>query len=116
MDNFSVRIQNRVITTSEEIGKLLVFLDDEGNIPSFYLENNIPVDEQIQNYLQEYFYANDLRLILNTKQFSCIHNQNNELSIVYNFLAYSTFSKRGSFVHFNNKSIELFRMANNKSI
>jgi len=116
MDKFNIKIQNRIITPSEEIGKILILLDETGEIPSFYLQKNVDINNQIINFLSDFLYQNDLASILSTKQFSYLENNETEVLLCYNFLTHSTASKKGEFVHFNQSSMELFRMANNQTI
>ncbi len=117
MECFSVNIYLRIITTSEEDGKILVFLDETGEFPKISLASNTHLDTQIREKLFEYFYDNDIFLINSTKQVSTItNNSNNNLDIVYNFITSNTASKKGSFIYFNKNSIELYRMINNNKI
>lgn len=114
---FNVNLILRIITPSEvESGELLVFLDDDGNIPKIEVEKDLNIDSIINSKLDEWFYINDLYTIKSTKQISYIENKEETINIYYNFLSTSTTSKVGSYVIFNERSIELFRMINNKSI
>lgn len=117
MDTFLVNIYLRIITVSDnDDGKILVFLDDDGEIPKIQLSYNSNIDSQIEDKLRNLFYENDLYTILSTKQISTITNNQNNLDLIYNFLSSSTASKIGSFVYFNKYSIELHRLANNHGI
>lgn len=116
MENFLVNIYLRIITVSDDSGKILVFLDDNSEIPKIQLLSSSNIDYQIENKLRSLFYDNDLYTILSTKQISTITNHENSLDIVYNFLSTSTASKLGSFTYFNKYSIELHRLANNYGI
>ena len=114
---FNVNLILRIITPSEvESGELLVFLDDDGNIPKIEVERDLNIDSIISSKLNEWFYVNDLYTIESTKQISYIENKEETINIYYNFLSTSTTSKVGSYVIFNERNIELFRMINNKSI
>lgn len=117
MDTFVVNIHLRIITVSDsDDGKILVFLDDNGDIPKIQLSSSSSIDYQIEDRLRNLFYENDLYTILSTKQISSISNGDQNLDIFYNFLSTSTASKTGSFVYFNKYSIELHRLANNHGI
>lgn len=117
MDTFVINIYFRIITVSDsDDGKILVFLDDNSDIPKIQLSSYSNIDYQIEDKLKNLFYENDLYTILSTKQISSINNDDKNLDIYYNFLSTSTASKTGSFVYFNKYSIELHRLANNHGI
>lgn len=118
MQDFKVKIYLRIITTSEEEGKLLILLEDNCEIPYFILEDKSTFDEQLTSKLNDLFYENDMYLIHGTKQVSNIEIDKDDkcLNIYFNFISSSTASKSGSFVIFDKKSIELHRLINNRSI
>lgn len=114
---FEVNLILRIITPCENNpGELLVFLDEDGNIPTIKLLKQQSVEEVINKKLESFFYTNDLYTVKSTKQISYMETSGNKLNIYYNFMTTSTSSKLGSFVIFNEKSIEIFRMINNRSI
>lgn len=118
MQDFKVKIYLRIITTSKEEGKLLILLEENGESPYFILEDNSTLDEQLTNKLNSLFYENDMYLINGTKQVSNIEIDKNDqcLDIYFNFISPSTASKSGSFVIFDKKSMELYRLINNRGI
>lgn len=118
MQLFKIKIHLRIITTSEEEGKLLILLDENGESPCFMLEDNRTLDEQLVDNLNSLFYENDMYIIHGTKQVSNIEIDKDEqsLSIYFNFISPSTASKSGSFAIFDKKSIELHRLMNNRGI
>jgi hypothetical protein len=116
MDLFEVNITLRIITPSEQRSELMIFVDDNGDFPKIKVRSNRRIDDHIIEKLNELFYENDLYTILSTKQISSIESSSNSIDIFYNFLSTSTESKTGSFVYYNQRSIELFRLANNHSL
>lgn len=116
MENFIVHIYLRIVTPSEEDGKILIFLDETGEIPKILLSKDKVLDAQIVEKLSDYFYENDLYLIYSTKQISTINNSESTLNIFYNFITTNTISKKGSFIYFNKNSIELYRLINNNRL
>ena len=114
---FSVEFILRIITPSEvDQGGLLIFLDDNGDIPKIQLKHKDCIESLIDNKLRDFFYENDLYSLLTTKQIASVENKDGVISIYYNMLSTSTSSKMGSFVMFNERNIQLFRMINNKTI
>lgn len=113
---FKVNIHLRIITPAENAGELLIFLDESGQIPRINLVKEKSIDDQITEKIYAFFYENDLYTILSTKQISSISNSEDSLDIFYNFLSSSTESKIGSFVYYNQRSMELYRLANNHSV
>ena len=111
-----VNLSFRIITPSEEDGKLLVLIDDDGEFPSVFLGRSPSIEEHIYQRLSEFIYETDLETVYHTKQVSSIDNNNDMVTIMYTFISPSTASKMGSFVNFDKNSIELYRMVNNKSL
>jgi len=114
---FTVELILRIITPSEvDNGGLLIFLDDNCQIPKIQLKNKDSIDNLIDNKIRDFFYENDVYSLLTTKQVASIENTEDVVNIYYNMLSTSTSSKIGSFVMFNERNIELLRMVNNKTI
>lgn len=118
MQLFKIKIHLRIITTSEEEGKLLILLEENGESPYFILDNNSTLDEQLSDKLNSLFYANDMYIINGTRQISNIDIDKEEqyLNIYFNFISPSTTSKSGSFAIFDKKGLELHRLINNRGI
>lgn len=116
MDLFNFNIYLRIITSSEDSDKFLIYLDDSGDIPKITVSKEKSIDQQIHEKLSNIFYDNDLYLLHSSKTISSIVNNGNSIDITYNFLSTSTASKTGSFVYFNRLSMELYRLANNHGI
>jgi len=116
MELFNISIDIRVVTPSNEDGKLLVLVDELGSFPQFFLSKEIDIEDQIYKKLNEIFYESDLQVIIQTKQISSINNKDNVLTILHTFISPSTASKIGSFVNFDKNSLELYRLVNNKSL
>jgi hypothetical protein len=116
MELFGVNLYLRIITTSEEEGKLLILLDDEGNIPKISLTKNSKIEDHIIKKLSELVYESDMYVITSTKQFSNINISSETVDIYFNFLSSSTISKSGAFSRFDKNSMELYRLINNRSI
>lgn len=116
MELFSVNLSFRVITPSENDGKLLVLIDDDGNFPSVMLGKEPCIEEQVYQRLNEFLYECDMEIAYSTRQVSSIMNDGNIVTILYTFISTSTASKMGSFINFDKNSIELYRMVNNKTL
>ena len=79
MEKFVVNIYLRIITISDnDDNKILVFLDENSEIPKIQLSSNSNIDLQIEDKLKSLFYDNDLYTIISTKQFSEINTNNNK--------------------------------------
>lgn len=113
MNLFEVKVILRIITTAEDNGNILIFLDENGNLPSFTLSSDLHINAQIYSLIQLYFYESDIYSLINNKQISSIDNNKDKIDIVYNILSQSDTTKKGSFVRFNKQSIELYRLMNN---
>ena len=109
----NVNIYLRIVT-QEETNQFLIFLDEKGDMPKFSLSRDIPINRQIFDKLSEY-HLQDVNMLFSTKQVSSISNNSDILDIFYNFIATSTRSKTGSFVKYNQQSLELHRLMNNQS-
>ena len=116
MELFNISIDIRVVTPSNEDCKLLVFVDELGSFPQFFLSKETDIEDQMYKKLSEIFYESDLQVILQTKQISSINNEDNVLTILHTFISPSTASKVGSFINFDKNSLELYRLVNNKSL
>lgn len=116
MELFNINLSFRIITPSEEDGKLLVLIDEDGNFPSILLGKEPCIEEQIYQRLSELLYENDLDTANSTRQVSSIFNEGNVLTILYTLISPSTASKTGSFVNFDKNSLELYRLVNNKTL
>ena len=112
METFAVNLHLRIITTSDD-AKLLILLDDNGEIPKIALSKSSAIDSQILDKLKELLYENDIYNLFSTKQVSSINNSIDTVDIFYNFFSISDKPKSGSFVLFNKNSIELYRMVHN---
>lgn len=115
MQKFNVILSFRIITPSNEDGKLLVLVNDDGEFPSVFLGREPCIEEHIYQKLNELLYESDM-LTYSTKQVSSIINEGETLTIIYNFISPSTASKSGSFVNFDKNSLELYRLINNKTL
>lgn len=116
MELFNINLLFRIITPSDEDGKLLVLIDDDGDFPSILLGREPCIEEQIHQRLSEFLYENDLEIVKSTRQVSNIFNDGDILTIMYTFISPSTASKSGSFVNFDKNSLELYRLVNNKTL
>jgi hypothetical protein len=112
-DQFNINIHLRIVTP-EETNQFLVFLDEKGEIPKFSLLKNEPLDRQIFDKLAEYL-IQDIYILFITKQIASISNNRDTIDIVYNFISTSTRVKSGSFVKFNQQSLELYRFMNSQT-
>lgn len=116
MELFNINLSFRIITPSDEDGKLLVLIDDDGGFPSILLAKEPCIEEQIYQRLSEFLYENDLDIVNSTRQVSSIFNDGNIVTILYTFISPSTASKIGSFINFDKNSLELYRLVNNKTL
>lgn len=116
METFNVILSLRIITPSNEDGKLLILLDDDGEFPSVFLGREPCIEEQLYQKLNELLYESDMELTYSTKQVSSIINEGEILTVIYHFISPSTASKSGSFVNFDKNSLELYRLINNKTL
>lgn len=112
MDTFNVLAHLRIITPSDSgDGSFLILLDDSGEIPNFPLSNDLDLDFQIIDKLSNILYDNDLQTVFTTKTISYIEKNNDTLNIFYNFISTNTYSKTGSFVSFNKRSMQLHKLS-----
>lgn len=118
MQTFIVNLVLKIITVSDNDNdnRLLVLLDDEGNFPTINLESNKNYKQQILEKLSEFVYDDDLLHLITTGQISDIEIKDDVLNIHYNYISISTQSKKGAYTVFDKKSIELYRLVNNKQL
>jgi len=118
MQTFIVNLVLRIVTVSDsnDDNRLLVLLDEEGNFPTVSLDSNKNYKQQILEKLSEFLYENDLIYIITNGQISDIEIKDNTVNIQYNYISISTQSKQGAYTVFDKKSIELYRLANIKSL
>jgi len=118
MQTFIVNLVLRIVTVSDsnDDNRLLVLLDEEGNFPTVSLDSNKNYKQQILEKLSEFLYENDLIYIITNGQISDIEIKDNTVNIQYNYISISTQSKKGAYTVFDKKSMELYRLANIKSL
>lgn len=110
--NPNVIVYLRIITPSESgDGTFLILLDDDGEIPCFPLMSNSNIEFSIVQQLRKFLYENDISAILTTQTISHVQKIKDTLNIFYNFISTNTYSKGGSFVSFNQRSIELHKLS-----
>lgn len=107
----NVEVYLRIITSSDQRNGILVFLGDDGELPFFNLSLD-NLDFQIESILNSFFYPSDVEALLMSKQISHAETDRSKqcLKLFYNFIALNTNSKQGSFIYYDKKNIELFRL------
>jgi len=118
MQTFIVNLVLKIITISDNDNdnRFLVLLDEEGNFPTVNLKSNKNYKEQILEKLSEFVYEDELLHLIASGKISDIEIKDDTINIQYNYISISTQSKKGAYTVFDKKSMELYRLANIKSL
>jgi hypothetical protein len=118
MQTFIVNLVLKIITISDNDNdnRFLVLLDEEGNFPTVNLKPNKNHKEQILEKLSEFVYEDELLHLIASGKISDIEIKDDTINIQYNYISISTQSKKGAYTVFDKKSMELYRLANIKSL
>jgi hypothetical protein len=117
MDTYKldVNIKLYFVLFDEKSNSFMVYLEDNGEIPSIKLSKEDEIKKVILDKSLSLFYKCGAE-ILNACKLSDIKKVNDSIEIIYNIYCYDGIGdcKSGKFVSFNKESIELFRFARNR--
>ena len=111
MGNFNVVITIHIIDIDDRKNQILIFVDEDGEIPNIIADCGISIEKQIYDKLCKYFHDESVESMILGKRISEIKIDDDSLHVSYNIFNASK-EKCGRFIPFNKKSMELYRFIN----
>jgi hypothetical protein len=106
-----VKIELAIITSSDDYdAPFMILLDENGNMPSFYISDKKSFDIQVFDFISEFFYEKDTYITNSTKNISTVVFEEDCLKIIVNLIAPSEELKKGDFVSYHKNSMQLHRL------
>lgn len=116
MQSHQVKIELAIITSSDDYDiPFMILVDENGHIPSFYISDQKSFDSQIFDFISEFFYEKDTYITNSTKHISNVVFEEDCLKIIVNLIASSEELKKGDFVSYHQKSMQLHRLMKDMS-